>query len=186
MSDATPYQFLVAECASLVPGKALDLGCGDGHTAVWLAEQGWQVTAVDYSDVGIARGRELATRGEVVVTWLIEDLNLYEPPAGSFDLVTIFYVHIPLDQRNAVLAKGSAALAPGGTFLVVGHDLSNLEHGYGGPKDPSLLYTPDTISSALLGLEIVKADRFKRVVETEDGRFEAIDTLVRAKLPIGA
>ena len=62
MSDATPYQFLVAECASLVPGKALDLGCGDGHTAVWLAEQGWQVTAVDYSDVGIARGRELATR----------------------------------------------------------------------------------------------------------------------------
>ncbi|MDR9450823.1 MAG: class I SAM-dependent methyltransferase [Acidimicrobiia bacterium] len=186
VNDAAPYPFLVAECASLVPGKALDLGCGDGHNAVWLAGQGWQVTAVDYSDVGIARGRELATRGEVVVTWVIEDLNLYEPPAGSFDLVTTFYVHIPLDQRNAMLAKGSAALAPGGTFLVVGHDLSNLEHGYGGPKNPSLLYTPDTISSALPGLEIVKAERLKRVVETEEGRFEAIDSFVRAKRPVGA
>lgn len=183
---ASPNQFLVAEVSALASGTALDLGCGEGRNAVWLAEQGWQVTAVDFSAVGIGKGRDIATRRGVEVTWVIEDLNAYQPVVSTFDLVIIFYVHVPVYQRDSVLAKGSAALAPGGTYLVVGHDLSNLEYGYGGPDDPSLLYTPDTVSSALPGLEILKAERVKRVVETEEGRFEAIDTLVRAKRPIGA
>jgi SAM-dependent methyltransferase len=178
---ADPNQFLVAEVDSLVPGRALDLGSGEGRNSVWLAEQGWQVTAVDFSDVGIAKGRELATHRGVEVLWVNEDLNLYEPPEAAFELVIVFYLQMPPDQRSAVLAKAARAVSPGGTVLVVAHDLTNLEHGYGGPQNPNLLYTPDETIAALAELEVVKAERVTRLVENEEGRFEAIDTLVRAK-----
>ncbi len=180
---AAPNRFLVAEVASLAPGTALDLGCGEGRNAVWLAEQGWQVTAVDFSGVAIAKGSEMAAVRGVEATWVTEDLNLYEAPERAFDLVVCFYIHIPVDQRDAMLKRGAEALAPGGTLLVVGHDVTNLEHGYGGPQDPSLLYTPADITAAMPGLEIVKAERVVRVVENDEGRFEAIDTLVRVTRP---
>ena len=176
---AAPNQFLVAEVSSLAPGTALDLGCGEGRNAVWLAEQGWQVTAVDFSSVAIAKGRELATARGVEVTWVSEDLSHYEPRKGSVDLVIVFYIHVPFDERKAILERGSDALAPGGTLLVVGHDLTNLDHGYGGPQDAALLYTADDIVSAMPGLEVVKAERVERVVENDEGRFVAFDALVR-------
>ncbi len=178
---AAPNQFLVAEVASLTPGRALDLGCGEGRNAVWLAEHGWDVTAIDFSDVGIAKGKEMAAHRGVEVRWVIEDLNRYDPPASAFELVIGFYIHIPPDQLSALLAKAAQAVAPGGSVLVVGHDLTNLEDGYGGPQDPSLLYTSDAIASALAGLEVLKQGPVRRIVENEDGRFEAIDTLVRAE-----
>lgn len=181
---AAPNQFLVAEVTSLAPGRALDLGCGEGRNAVWLAEQGWQVTAVDFSGVGIAKGREMASKRGVEVNWVVEDLNRYEPPAHAFDLVIDFYIHIPQDQQRALLARAVAAVAPGGTMLVVGHDLTNLEGGYGGPQDPTLLLTPDDVAKALAELKVVQAARVPRVVENADGQFEAIDTLVRAERPI--
>ena len=180
---ASPNQFLVAEVAALAPGRALDLGCGEGRNAVWLAEHGWEVTAVDFSDVGIAKAQEMALQRSVTVDWLIDDLNRYDPPARAYDLVIDFYLHIPPDQRREVLAKAAGAVASGGTLLVVGHDLSNLEGGYGGPQDPALLYTPDGISAEMTGLRVVKAERVRRIVENDDGRFEAIDTLVRAERP---
>lgn len=178
---AEPNQFLVAEVVSLVPGRALDVGSGEGRNAVWLAEQGWQVTAVDFSDVGIAKGKEMASHRSVEVSWVNEDLNLYEPPEAGFDLVIVFYIHMPPDPRLEVLARAARAVAPGGTLLVVAHDLTNLEHGYGGPQDPDLLYTPGETVAALGELEVVRAERVTRLVENEEGRFEAIDTLVRAK-----
>jgi 2-polyprenyl-3-methyl-5-hydroxy-6-metoxy-1,4-benzoquinol methylase len=148
---------------------------------VWLAEQGWEVTAVDFSEVGIAKGREMSAHRRVEVTWVHDDLNRYEPRDASFDLVIVFYIHLPHSERTALLAKAARAVAPGGTALVVAHDLSNLRHGYGGPQDPALLYTPDETTKALDGLDVVKAERVTRVVEKEEGRFEAIDTLVRAQ-----
>ena len=178
---AAPNQVLVAEVTALAPGRALDLGCGEGRNAVWLAEQGWEVTAVDFSAIGIAKGRGMAAKRGVEVTWVIEDLNLYEPPARFFDLVIDLYVHIPPDQRRALLIKGAHAVAVGGTMLVVGHDLTNLAGGYGGPQDPTLLHTVDNISTALTDLTVLKTERVRRVVENEDGEFEAIDTLVRAE-----
>jgi len=177
--SALPNQFLVAEVGSLQPGRALDVGCGEGRNAVWLAEQGWEVTAVDFSEVGIEKGREMAAHRGVAVTWVLEDLNRYEPPAGFFDLAIVFYIHIPAEQRSTMLARTAGAVRPSGTVLVVGHDVTNLDDGYGGPQDPALLYTPEDIVGDLPGLAVVRAARVTRVVENDDGRFEAIDTLVR-------
>jgi SAM-dependent methyltransferase len=181
---AAPNQFLVAEVASLAPGRALDLGCGEGRNAVWLAEQGWDVTAVDFSDVGVAKGREMASKRGVEVTWIVEDLSRYIPAEQAFDLVIDFYIHIPPQTRNALLAKAAGAVSPGGTLLVVGHDRSNLEDGCGGPQEPDLLFNGDEIAGGLTGLEIVKSTLVTRSVETDDGLFEAIDTLVRAQRPL--
>ena len=176
-----PNRFLVAEVTGLKPGRALDLACGEGQNAIWLATLGWDVTGVDFSEVAIAKGRSRADRDGVRVEFVCADLLGYEPAAGAFDLVVVLYLHIPADGRGQVLARAAAALAPGGTFVLVGHDLTNLTDGVGGPSDPDLLCTPDQIASELPGLEIVKAERVLRDVAGEER--DAIDALVRARRP---
>lgn len=180
---AAPNQFLVAEVTGMIPGHALDLGCGEGRNAVWLAEQGWKVTAVDFSSVGIEKGKEMSARRGVEVEWVLHDLLTYEPAKQEFDLVIDFYIHLEPMERMAVLAKAALAVAPGGTALVVGHDLTNLEEGCGGPQDPDRLHTPVAIAAGLDGLSIVKADRVQRNVDVDGETFIAIDSLVRARRP---
>ncbi len=180
---SAPNQFLVSEVSDLGPGKAVDLGCGEGRNAVWLAERGWDVTAVDFSETGIGKGREMAVARGTAVDWVVADLNEYEPAAATFDLVIDFYVHLPPDQRRSLTSKAASAVAPGGTVLIVGHDLTNLADGYGGPQDFAILQSPETIAPALSPLEVVKAERVTRIVENDEGRFEAIDSLVRAESP---
>jgi 2-polyprenyl-3-methyl-5-hydroxy-6-metoxy-1,4-benzoquinol methylase len=176
-----PNRFLVAEVAELEPGRALDLACGEGQNAIWLATLGWDVTGVDFSEVAIAKARARAERDGVRVEFACADLLEYEP-AGAFDLVLVLYLHIAPSGRRQVLANAAAALAPGGTFVLVGHDLTNLTDGVGGPSDPSLLCTPDEIAGELPGLEIVKAERVLRDVGGEQR--DAIDALVRAQRPV--
>jgi SAM-dependent methyltransferase len=178
---AEPNRFLVAEVAGLPPGRALDLACGAGRNAVWLAEQGWTVTAADFSDVGLENARRLAAERGVEVEWLQADLRQWQPPGLAFDLVVVLYLQLPAEERRLVLAAAAAAVAPGGTLLVVGHDLENLNGGWGGPKDPSVLFTPGDVAGELPGLEIEKAERVLRPVETENGEMQAIDALVRAR-----
>ena len=179
--SARPNRFLVAETESLAPGRVLDLACGEGRNAVWLAEQGWQATGVDFSGVAIEKARSLAQERSVEVEWIAADLLEYEPPPGAFDLVILFYLQLPGDELARVLARAAAALAPGGTLLLVGHDASNLEHGYGGPKDPAVLYAAADVTPHLDGLEIERAETVVRTVETDDGTREALDVLVRAR-----
>ncbi len=178
---AKPNRFLVAEVDGLEPGRALDLACGAGRNAVWLAEQGWTVTGADFSDVALENARGLAAERGVEVDWVQADVREWEPPAGAFDLVAVLYLQIPAEERRPVLARAAGAVAPGGTLLVVGHDLQNLNGGYGGPKDPRVLFTPDEVAADLPGREIEKAERVLRPVETEDGEAQAIDALVRAR-----
>jgi SAM-dependent methyltransferase len=180
---AVPNRFLVAEVAGLRPGRALDLACGGGRNAVWLAEQGWSVTAVDYADVGLASARRLAAERGVEIEWLQADLREWEPPVCEFDLVVVLYLQLPAEERRTVLGRAAAAVAPRGTLLVVGHDLQNLNGGYGGPKDARVLFTPEEVAAELPGLEIENAERVLRPVETEDGEAQAIDALVRARRP---
>jgi len=177
---AEPNRFLPAEVASLAPGRALDLACGEGRNALWLAERGWRVTAVDFSAVGLAKAAALAEARHVEVAWIEADLANWVPPEAGFDLVIVFYLHLPADERRLVLARAAAAAAPGGTVLVVGHDLSNLDGGYGGPQDPSVLTTPADLAADLDGLTIEKAELVHRTVQTADGERTAIDNLVRA------
>jgi 2-polyprenyl-3-methyl-5-hydroxy-6-metoxy-1,4-benzoquinol methylase len=179
-----PNRFLVAEVSNLPPGRALDLACGEGQNAIWLATLGWAVTGVDYSEVAIAKARARAEREGVDVDFICADLVEYEPGVAAHDLVVVLYLHISSAERGSVHAKASAALAPGGTLFLLGHDLTNLSDGVGGPSDPDILYTAEEIASELPGLEIEKATTVLRDVDGEDR--DAIDTLVRARRPAGS
>jgi SAM-dependent methyltransferase len=177
---AQPNRFLVQELRGLPPGRALDLGSGEGRNAVWLAEGGWQVTAVDFSPVALDKARRLAQARRVTVHWELQDVRDYEPEPGAYNLVLVAYLHLPPVERAAVLAAAAAALAPHGTLLVIGHDLANLTQGVGGPQDPAVLYTPEAIVAELDGLTVHRAGRVRRPVDTAPVPGEAVDTLVRA------
>jgi SAM-dependent methyltransferase len=175
-----PNRFLVGEVGGLTPGRALDLACGAGRNAVWLAEQGWAVTGIDFSEVGLENARSLAAERGVEVEWLQADLRAWSPPGPDFDLVLVLYLQLPAGERRGVLERAAGAVASGGTLLVVGHDLENLDGGWGGPKDPGVLLTPEEVAAELPGLDVEKAERVLRPVETDEGVVQAIDTLVRA------
>jgi len=181
-----PNQFVAAELDGMPPGRALDLAAGEGRNSVWLAERGWRVTAVDFSRVGLAKGRQLSAARGVdggQVEWVEADLSTYHPARSSFDLVLIAYLQVDAALRGRVLAGAAAALVPGGTLLVVGHDLANLTEGTGGPSSPEVLYTPAAITAALPGLRIIRAERVRRTVDRDGTRAIAVDTLVRAERP---
>lgn len=147
-----PNRQLVVEAADLPPGTALDAGSGEGGDALWLAERGWQVTAADFSTVALQRAAAAArARGfEHRVEWLHEDLDGWAPPTGRFDLVTAQYLHATWSDRPAMFARLAAAVAPGGTLLVVGHLLGEeWGHGSSHAHDPGVLYTADDVAALL-------------------------------------
>jgi len=180
---AEPNRFLVEELDALPPGRALDLACGEGRNAVWLASKGWRVTGADFSRAGLAKAQRLATDRGVEVTWVEADVVEWRPPTASFDLVVVMYLHLLAEQRRQALAHAAAALAPGGVLLVVGHDTANLLEGTGGPQDPAVLFGPEEIVEDLSGLQIERAEQVKRTVVTDAGEATAIDALVRAVRP---
>ena len=172
------------EVEGLTPGRALDLACGEGRNAVWLATQGWDATGVDFSATGLEKAARLAETNNVTVEWICADVTSWQP-VEPFDLVVVFYLQLPEAQRSAALGSAARALAPGGTLLVVAHDLTNLTDGIGGPRDPAVLYTPDDVRGDLDGsgvrdLVVERAERVERPVETDAGTVMAIDCLVRA------
>lgn len=177
--SAEPNRFLAAEVGGLTPGRALDVACGEGRNAVWLASLGWTVTGVDFSPVGLDKAHRLAQERGVSVEWVTADVTTYEPPAGAFDLVVVLYLHLPAPALAVVLARAAHALAPGGTFLLVAHDETNLTEGYGGPQDATVLYGPDDVVAALRDLTIERAERIRRPVDTGERTVDAIDVLVR-------
>ncbi|MBF6224814.1 class I SAM-dependent methyltransferase [Nocardia abscessus] len=171
--------------------RALDLACGEGRNTLWLATHGWQVHAVDYSQVGIDKGRTVASRLSRSVrnriTWQCADVtNLDEAGiTGPFELVLMVFLHLPAEQRRALVRQAAGLLAPEGTLLVLGHDTTNITDGCGGPQDPAILFTPDDVVADLGPLAAASrirvriADRVYRPTETGD----AIDALVIATRP---
>ena len=118
-----PNSLLVEEVSDLTPGTALDLGCGQGDDAIWLASRGWQMNAVDVSATALARAADRAAAAGMAeaIEWERHDLAV-SFPSGRFDLVSACYLHSPVQMpREGVLRSATAAVAPGGTLLVVGH-----------------------------------------------------------------
>jgi len=183
--SAEPNRFLVEEAASLPARRALDLACGEGRNAVWLAGRGWLVTGVDFSQVALEKARALADDRGVHVEWVLADLLAYEPQPRGFELVLVLYLQLPAAQRTAVMARAATAVAPGGTLLIVAHDRANLEHGFGGPRDPAVLYTAQDLANDLRdsGLRIERAEQVERPVRQADGCHVALDALLRAVRP---
>jgi SAM-dependent methyltransferase len=176
---AEPNRFVVQEVAGLPPGRALDLAAGEGRNAVWLAEHGWQVVAVDFSSVAVDRGRHLAAQRGVEVGWIVADVRSHPLPKAAFDLVLVAYLQLAAADLDGVLRRATVALAPGGTMLVVGHDRANLG-GVGGPQDPAVLHTPEEVVAGLDGLAILRAETVKRPVTLDGRTVDALDTLVVA------
>jgi len=157
-------------------GRALDLGAGEGRHSVWLAALGWRATAVDFSEVGIERGRFGAQELGVEVDWVVADVRTWQPPAGVvYDLVLVAYLHLDDD----VLSRVRGWLAPGGVMVVVGHALRNLTGGVGGPRDARLLATEAGYRAASEGLVVEQLGEVVRQLEPGD----AIDLVLVARRP---
>jgi 2-polyprenyl-3-methyl-5-hydroxy-6-metoxy-1,4-benzoquinol methylase len=174
---AEPNRFLRELGEDLTPGRALDLACGEGRNAIWLARHGWMVTGVDFAGVGLEKARRHAAEHDVSVDWIEADLRTWQPPQAAFDLVALLYLHLPADELEPVLRAAASAVAPGGTLFLVGHHRANIDEGVGGPQEPAVLYTPEEIVASLDGLEIDRAERVTRDVDTGT----AIDALVQAR-----
>ena len=180
---STPNQFLVAEAVGLRHGRAVDLACGEGRNSIWLAEQGWDVTGVDFSPVGLAKAKRFADLWDVKVTWTEAALENWTPPQDGFDLVAMLYLQLPQPARSRAIGSAAFAVAPGGTLVIVAHDLENLSHGFGGPQDPDVLYRVSDVTEAAVdaGLTIGRAEQAVRLVDTDIRPREALDTVVTAR-----
>lgn len=182
-----PNPQLVAELADLTPGTALDAGAGEGADAIWLASQGWQVTAVDWSRVALDRGAAQAAKlGQDIagrITWVQEDLATWDTGGTQYALVTAQYLHPPAAQRETVVARLAGAVAPGGTLLIVGHHPSDLQTTVPRPPIPERFYTGDDIAAALDpgGWAIVTNASPARTATDPHGRTVTIhDSVLRA------
>ncbi len=189
--SGNPNHHLVAEVggpAGLAQGTALDAGAGEGADAIWLAERGWQVTAVDVSGVAIGRAAEHAAKaGDEVaarIRWQREDLREWIPPERAYDLVTSQYLHLPGTLRSTLLARLAAAVRDGGTLLIVGHHPMDLDTTLQRPNHPELMFTGDELAGDLGedGWEIVTNVAAEREATDPDGRpVMAHDTVFRAR-----
>ena len=139
----------------ITPGRALEFGCGVGGNALWLAEHGWQVTAVDFSDVAIKKADELAAARGVDVELIVADATTFRS-GGPYDLVLSFYIQLPPEQRAGMLSNSAGLLAPGGMVLFVGHDKTAPPSGWD-EDDLESLTTVEEVEAELPGLEIVQA-----------------------------
>jgi len=177
--SATPNQFVASELVDLSPGRALDVACGEGRNALWLADRGWQVTAVDFSLTGLDKGRALQSRHEhgrdLHIEWVHADVLEHDFGSEVFDLAVIAYLQVVDDERHRAVRRTFDSLVVGGTFFLVAHDSTNLSEGTGGPQDPSVLYTAEDVLADLDGerFEVERAERVERRVVAVDEQSHA-------------
>jgi SAM-dependent methyltransferase len=170
---------LVAELlAGIPPSTAVDLAAGEGRHALWLAGRGWQVTAVDFSAVGLDRGR--GRPGADGVTWVTADVLGWSAEPASLDLVLVAYLHLPEEETLDLLRRAVGWLRPGGRMLVLGHDVDNIASGVGGPQDPAILHSVERLAPVAALLDVDRLERVHR--QTPEGT--ALDTLLWGRRPL--
>lgn len=179
-----PANAVVMEFATSLPaGRALDLACGEGRNALWLATRGWQVTALDFSSVALEKGARAAEPLPRSVRerleWVRGDVTEIEFES-DYDLVLVVYLHLSPNERPKTLRRAAAALRPGGTLLIVGHDAVNVSEGVGGPQDIEILYTATDLVDEL-GDAVIPTVAERRYRATDAGT--AIDALVVGRRP---
>jgi len=185
--EREPNLFLVRQfenCAAA--GRALDVACGEGRNAVWLASRGWRVTGVDFSRVALGRAQKLAAGRGVHVDWIRADVTRFAPRPDSYQLVAVLYLQLPGPHRRRVLERAAAAITHGGELFLAGHALRNLAEGTGGPRDPAVLWEVEEIRSELtaLGLVVDRAETVRRPAEGPEGLRDAFDALLHAHRPV--
>ncbi|MFJ2031163.1 methyltransferase domain-containing protein [Streptosporangium sp. NPDC087985] len=183
-----PNPQLVAETTDLPPGTALDVGCGEGADALWLASRGWRVTAVDFSTTALRRGAEQADAlgADVAgrISWVHADLTAWTPDGGPFDLVSAHFMHLPGIQRQALFARLATTVAPGGTLLIVGHHISDLETTMPRTPIPDMFFTAEEVAHSLAPdqWDVLVTDTRPRPAGDPEGREVTIhDAILRAR-----
>ena len=175
--SSEPNRLIADLLADLPPGDAVDLAAGEGRHALWLAGRGWRVTALDFSGVGLDRGR--AQPGSDAVTWVVADVRTWSAPDASLGLVLVAYLHLPQDETLPLFTRAVDWLRPGGRLLVLGHDVENLTAGVGGPPDPEILHSVDRLAPVAALLDVDRLEQVRR--ETPAGT--ALDTLLWGRRP---
>lgn len=181
VAELPPNPHLVGELSSLNPGRALDAGCGHGAETLWLAEQGWQVTAMDFSVSALSHGRSRAEAlGPHVserISWSEGDLTTWRPAAGEFDLVVCIYVHVA-GRVGELVRRMANGVAVGGTLFMVGHR----------PIDPATGLATSAASQVQVAVEdvvdVLDPVRWRLVVGEDRSRPIAgtgVDAVVRAE-----
>ncbi|SFL72096.1 methyltransferase domain-containing protein [Geodermatophilus ruber] len=176
-----PNAALVAEVADLPPGRALDLGSGEGGDAVWLASRGWRVTGVDWSPTALQRAAVHAAEAGVGdrVEWVTADLTTWTPPAGAFDLIAAAFLHPTAAERAALLARLASALAPGGALVWVGHDYTEERAVWGADRFADV---DDVVADLPGDWEVLVAEQRPREARGhEGGAPPLVDVVVRAR-----
>ena len=188
MWSGHPNSHLVFEATDVVPGRALDVGCGEGADAIWLAEHDWQATAVDISSVALARGAARATEVGADtaqrITWLHADLIEWDPAAAQYDLVSAQFMRLPTEPRNSQFRRLAASVAPGGTLLIVGHHPSDLQTTAMRPPMPDLFFTGDDVAALLDPHDwqiVVNAARERTTTDPEGRTVTIRDSVLRAE-----
>lgn len=170
-----PDAALVELATDLLPGRALDLGCGPGRNAVWLARRGWSVTGVDASAVGLEQAASRAEDAGVSLDLVEGDLLAYRPAPAGADLIVIANIHFAPGEREDFFARAVAGLAPGGHLLLVGHHRDS--SGRRGPREPQRLYTEELILELLAPLAVTV---WRRERQGHGGDAPAVDVVAWA------
>ncbi|MDG4832854.1 class I SAM-dependent methyltransferase [Solwaraspora sp. WMMD1047] len=185
--SGNPNPHLVSTATGLTPAAALDVGSGEGGDAIWLAAQGWQVTAVDVSPVALERAaRHAAEAGEAVaqrITWQPADVLSWDPGRQRYDLVSAQFVHLPPPGLTDLHRRLAAAVRPGGTLLIVGHHPSDLETSLRRPRLPELMFTAEQVAATLDPDEwevVVAAAPQRQVTDPEGQQVTIRDAVLRA------
>ncbi len=155
--SGNPNPHLVTVATELSPGSALDVGCGEGADAIWLAQRGWQVTGIDVSTVALDRAAQrAATAGADVagrIRWQQADVLTWAPESHQYDLVSAQFMQLPRPELESLHRRLAAAVRPGGTLLIVGHHPSDLETTMGRPHLSGLFFAAEEIATNLNPVE---------------------------------
>lgn len=176
-----PNAQLVAFASDLAPGRALDVGAGDGRNAIWLATQGWAVTAIDLSAVALERAQARAAERGAQLECIVADWREHPFGEAAYDLVVVSYMHPQPSERSALFERAARALVPGGHLLTVGVILA--DHGRRGPPDSERLYTVDRVREALRGFDVLRCDELTYEMDHSTGRRTVTDVVAVARRP---
>lgn len=174
-----PNRFVVEHLTNLAPGTGVDIACGEGRNALWLAERGWLMTGVDFASSALEVARRWGEEAQLQVDWVEADATEWTPEQ-PLDLVLLSYLHLVETSMSAVIQRAASWLNPGGVLFSIGHDRENLERGVGGPQDPAILHTAASLRSAASALRVERCEQVLRPVATEEGERHAIDTVLVA------
>ena len=176
-----PNAPLAQFAAGLQPGRALDVGAGEGRNALWLATHGWAVTAIDVSAVALERAAQRAGARGAQVECVVADWREHPFGEAAFELVVVSFMHPQPGDRDTLFERAARALVPGGHLFTVGVVLA--DHGRRGPPDADRLYTPQRLRDSLHGLDVLRCEEHSYEQDHSSGRRKVTDAVAIARRP---